>query len=85
MPCGEICHGTYRKGLKRKENNMGTAGHRYVRVLEYIQGRAAKLVKRLEAMSCEEQQRTLGLPSSEKRRLRSALCTFLWRGSGERC
>ena len=43
-------------------------------------------MKVLEGMFCEEQLRTLGLSSLEKRRLRSnliALSSFLRRGSGE--
>lgn len=45
---------------------------------------ATKLAEELEGMSCEE--RTLGLSTLEKRRLRgdlSALCSLLRRGSGE--
>ena len=57
-----------------------------VKVLECIQKRATKLVQGLEGMSCEEQLRTLGLSSLEKRRLRddlTGLHSFLRRGSGE--
>lgn len=57
-----------------------------VKVLECAQGRATKLVTALEAMSCEEQLRTLGLSPLEKRRMRSsliALYSFLRRGPGE--
>ena len=49
----------------------------------YIQRKASKLVKGLERMSCEEQLRTLGLSSLEKRRLRddlTGLHSFLRRG-----
>ncbi|GAB0183172.1 hypothetical protein GRJ2_000782500 [Grus japonensis] len=57
-----------------------------VKVLEGIQGRAAKLVKGLEGKCYEECLRTLGLSSLEKRRLKGdlmALSSFLRRGSGE--
>lgn len=56
-----------------------------VKVLECIQKRT-KLVEGLEGMSCEEQLRTLGLPSLEKSRMRGKLITlhsFLRRGSEE--
>lgn len=47
--------------------------------------KAAKLVKRLEGMSCEESLRTPGLSALEKRRLRGgliALCNFpRWRST----
>jgi len=54
--------------------------------LECIQRKSAELVKVLEGMSCEEQLRTLGLSSLEKRRPKGdllALYSFLRRGSGE--
>jgi len=57
-----------------------------VKVLECVQRRETTLVAGLEGMDYEEQLRTLGLSSLEKRRPRGnllALCSFLRRGRGE--
>jgi len=57
-----------------------------VKVLEYLQRKATKLVKRLEGMSYEGWLRTWDLYSLETRRLRGdliALYSFLRRGCGK--
>jgi len=57
-----------------------------VKVFACVQRKATKLVTGLEGMSCEEQLRTLGLSTLEKRRLRGnlmALYSSLRRGHGE--
>lgn len=57
-----------------------------VEVLESIQRKATKLVKKLKRMSCEEQIRTLGLSRLEERRLRDGLIVLCslrrWREEG---
>ena len=45
-----------------------------VKVLECVQRRAKKLAKGLKGMTCEEQLRTQGLSSLEKKLLRSEAC-----------
>lgn len=46
---------------------------KHMKVLKWVQRRAAKLVKRLAGMSCEEWLRALGLFALERRMLRDAL------------
>ena len=75
------------------EHSMGIESRKWaphfqkvVKVLECVQMRATRVVNGLEGTFCEERLRTLDLSSLERRRLRGeliALCSFLWRGSGE--
>lgn len=55
---------------------------KYIKILEYVQGRARKMVKGLKGMTWEEHPKKLGLFSLEKREF-AAFYNFLVRGSGE--
>ncbi|RMC12857.1 hypothetical protein DUI87_10382 [Hirundo rustica rustica] len=88
---GKLCSGVqqtqhHQPHLEHCEQFWGPQFKEDVKVLDCIQKRATNLVEGMEGMSCEEWRRTLGLSSSEKKRLNFdlvALCGCLRRGHGE--